>query len=195
MVDLAELLHRHVLLGARRTSSTWRGRRGSPGSAGPSPGLAWLSTTSSKVRFMSSIIASRLPPRSGSTPATGRGVLSSSSIPIDWASRRAGSIVSTTTLRPSLGGPQGQRGRGRGLADAARAAADDDPGARVVEQRVDVERGRRPVRARPSGPTRVRGLVIRPSPRPGAWRPARRGSPGRRPAPAGAARRWGPPAS
>ena len=50
---------------------------------------------------MSSIMASRLPgagvpPTSG----TGRGVLSSVSMPIDWASRRAGSMVSTTTLRP-----------------------------------------------------------------------------------------------
>ena len=33
-------------------------------------------------------------------PATGRGVLSSSAMPIDCASRRAGSIVSTTTRRP-----------------------------------------------------------------------------------------------
>ena len=43
--------------------------------------------TSSKVRFMSSIIASRLPPAEVSMPATGRGVLSSSIRPIDWASR------------------------------------------------------------------------------------------------------------
>ncbi len=49
---------------------------------------------------MSSIIASRLPPAVPSTSATGRGVLSSSSMPIDCASRRAGSMVSTTTLRP-----------------------------------------------------------------------------------------------
>src|SRR6478735_727901 len=52
---------------------------------------------------MSSIIASREPPPpflETPTPGTGRGVLSSASIPMDWASRRAGSMVSTTTLRP-----------------------------------------------------------------------------------------------
>ena len=47
---------------------------------------------------MSSIIASSEP--SPPTPTTGRGVLSSSSMPIDCASRRAGSMVSTTTFRP-----------------------------------------------------------------------------------------------
>ena len=55
-------------------------------------------TTSSKVRFMSSIIACSAPPLAASTPATGRGVLSSSVRPSDWASRRAGSMVSTTTV-------------------------------------------------------------------------------------------------
>ena len=50
---------------------------------------------------MSSIIASREPPPLPlSTPGTGRGVLSRASMPIDCASRRAGSMVSTTTLRP-----------------------------------------------------------------------------------------------
>src|SRR5689334_10437841 len=49
---------------------------------------------------MSSIIASSEPPAEASTPGTGRGMLSSFSMPIDCASRRAGSIVSTTTLRP-----------------------------------------------------------------------------------------------
>src|SRR3954471_18411198 len=53
---------------------------------------------------MSSIIASSDPPPASlsavETPGTGRGVLSSFSMPIDWASRRAGSMVSTTTLRP-----------------------------------------------------------------------------------------------
>ncbi len=63
---------------------------------------------------MSSIIACRLPPEapSGARSAspspvcvlspngTGRGVLSSEDRPIDWASRRAGSTVSTTTCLP-----------------------------------------------------------------------------------------------
>src|SRR4051812_29138224 len=55
---------------------------------------------SSNVRFMSSIIASSEPPADASTPATTRGVLSSSVSPIDCASRRAGSMVSTHTRRP-----------------------------------------------------------------------------------------------
>ena len=49
---------------------------------------------------MSSIIASSAAAAPSSTPATGRGVLSSASMPIDCASRRAGSMVSTTTVRP-----------------------------------------------------------------------------------------------
>ncbi len=52
---------------------------------------------------MSSIIASSEPPFAlpfDTTPGTGRGVLSRASMPIDWARRRAGSMVSTTTLRP-----------------------------------------------------------------------------------------------
>ena len=54
--------------------------------------------TSSKVRFMSSIIAKSWPPL---TPVTSRGVLSSSVSPIDCASRRAGSMVRTTVRRPA----------------------------------------------------------------------------------------------
>ncbi|CAM5727266.1 hypothetical protein SGLAM104S_02361 [Streptomyces glaucescens] len=61
-------------------------------------GSACASTISSKVRFMSSIIACSSP--SPSTPFTRRGVLSRESMPMDWASRRAGSMVSTTTFRP-----------------------------------------------------------------------------------------------
>src|SRR5271169_847904 len=49
---------------------------------------------------MSSIIACRLPPLAVSTPSTGRGVLSREVRPIDWASRRAGSTVSTQACRP-----------------------------------------------------------------------------------------------
>src|ERR1700757_3207843 len=49
---------------------------------------------------MSSIIACRLPPPEVSTPSTRRGVLSSEVRPIDWASRRAGSTVSTQAWRP-----------------------------------------------------------------------------------------------
>ena len=58
-------------------------------------------------------------------------------------------------LAAALGGAQRER-RGRGgLADPARAAADDDLGRAVVEQRVDVERRRGRRRRRPtSGPDR-----------------------------------------
>ena len=49
---------------------------------------------------MSSIIACRVPPAVTSVPATNRGVLSSEVSPMDWASRRAGSTVSTTTFLP-----------------------------------------------------------------------------------------------
>ena len=49
---------------------------------------------------MSSIMACRLPPAAVSAPRTGRGVLSSELRPIDWASLRAGSTVSTTTCLP-----------------------------------------------------------------------------------------------
>src|SRR5918993_1207607 len=64
---------------------------------------AYRSITSSKVRRMSSIIASRLPgPRAGSPLAlTGRGELESRSSPSAWASRRAGSMVSTQVRRPA----------------------------------------------------------------------------------------------
>ena len=50
---------------------------------------------------MSSIIASREPPAVRSMPVTGRGSLSSTVRPRDCASRRAGSMVRTTTLRPA----------------------------------------------------------------------------------------------
>src|SRR5579864_7092003 len=49
---------------------------------------------------MSSIIACRLPPPEVSTPSTWRGVLSSEVRPNDWASRRAGSTVSTQACLP-----------------------------------------------------------------------------------------------
>jgi hypothetical protein len=48
---------------------------------------------------MSSIMACMLP-SPVLIPATGRGMLSSDVSPIDWASRRAGSTVRTTTCRP-----------------------------------------------------------------------------------------------
>ena len=60
---------------------------------------------------MSSIIASSEPSPGARTPSTGRGVLSSSVSPSDCASRRAGSMVSTTVRRP------------RSAARSARAAA------------------------------------------------------------------------
>ena len=134
-LELPELLHRHVLLRPGEGARTALGRRGWRGSPRPSPGSACVRTISSNVRFMSSIIASSAPADS-STPATRRGVLSSSVRPIDCASRRAGSMVRTTVRRPRSAAREGERGRGRRLADAARAAADDDLGG--VDRRVDV---------------------------------------------------------
>ena len=90
---------------------------------------------------MSSIMACSSPPPAPSMPFTRRGVLSSESMPMDWASRRAGSMVRTTTLRPRSAARTPERRRGRRLADAARAAAHDDAGVLVVEQRVDVQGG------------------------------------------------------
>ena len=78
----------------------------------------------------------------GADPGTGRGVLSSSTRPIDWASRRAGSIVSTHTRRPRSAARSRECGSDRGLADAARPAAHDDAGRRVVQECIDVRIGR-----------------------------------------------------
>ena len=97
---------------------------------------------------MSSIIACSSPPLAVDARAPGAGCCRARSCPCDWASRRAGSMVSTTTLRPRSAARSAERRRGRGLADAAGAAADDDPGRRVVEQRVDVERAAGGARAR-----------------------------------------------
>ncbi len=86
--------------GCPRTSWTAPGRRGSPVSAetclGPR-GTPRPRRTSASCRA-----SSRRGCRRGSRPCptTARGTLSSSDSPIDCASRRAGSIVSTTTLRP-----------------------------------------------------------------------------------------------
>ena len=84
---------------SRRRRTRAPGRRGWPGSRRPCParrGRPRAGRTSASCRA-SSRRASRRP----ATPATARGVLSSSVRPIDWASRRAGSIVSTTVRRPS----------------------------------------------------------------------------------------------
>ena len=96
---------------------------------------------------MSSIIASRPPSPLSTvvelTPGTGRGTLSSASIPIDWASRRAGSMVSTTTLRPR------SAARSASAAEVVVLPTPPEPQhtmirvAGVVEQRVDVERAAR----------------------------------------------------
>ena len=139
LAQLAELLHRHVLLRARERAETARRRTGWPGSARPSRG--WPGSRRPRRRCASCRASSRRgePPLAGRRPGTGRGVLSSFSMPIDCASRRAGSMVSTTTLRPRSAARSARAADGGGLADAAGAAADDDLGARVVEQGVDVE--------------------------------------------------------
>ena len=91
---------------------------------------------------MSSIIACSEPP-SAPMPGTARGVLSSSLSPIACASRRAGSMVSTQTVRP--------RSAARSASAAAVVVLPTPPEpqhtrirvARVVEQGVDVEDGHR----------------------------------------------------
>ncbi len=113
-------------------------------------GVACASTTSSKVRFMSSIIASRLPAAAGSTPVTGRGVLSSASMPIDWARRRAGSMVRTTTLRPRSAARRARAADVVVLPTPPEPQHTMMPDAAVVEEGVDVERaGGRAARVRP----------------------------------------------
>ena len=173
-LELAELLHRHVLLrageggrerlveGVRQDRlGLGRARRGSR-------------TISSNVRFMSSIIASSEPPVAVSTPSTRRGVLSSSVRPIDCASRRAGSMVSTTVRRP--------RSAARSASDAAVVVLPTPPEPvqtrilRGVEDGVDVEHGR----ARCAGSCHALRLA--------AGRPARRAPTGRRRRAAAAAR-------
>ncbi len=131
------------------------------GSAAAFSGEACASTTSSKVRFMSSIIASSEPPADASIPFTGRGVLSSSVRPSDCASRRAGSIVSTQTVRPC------SAARSASAAAVVVLPTPPEPqhttmrGRRVVEQRVDVEA--RPAASRAAGEcgARVRGTALR----------------------------------
>ena len=133
--------HRHVLLGAEA-------RRQRPGRefariCAARSGSECASTISSKVRFMSSIMARRLPPSSARRRSgTGRGASSSEVRPIDWASRRAGP-PSAPPRACWCRGPEPERGCVVVSPIPAAAAADDDAGARVVEQPVDLE----PVRA------------------------------------------------
>ena len=130
----------------RRTGTTAPRRTGSPGSTRPLSGVEWASTTSSKVRFMSSIIASRLPPLPASMPRTGRGVLSSSATPERLGQPPGRVDGEHDDLAPGLGGAQGERGRAGRLADAAGAADHDDPD----------RAGRRSARRRRGSPGGVR---------------------------------------
>ena len=140
--QLAELLHRHVLLRARERAGD-RLVEGVGEDLGGLLGGGVRSTTSSKVRFMSSIIASSEPPPRRRRPATGRGVLSSSVSPSDWASRRAGSMVRTTTLA-ARARPPAARARRRS-SSCRRRPSRSRRRCRVPrsrEERVDVESGR-----------------------------------------------------
>ena len=122
--QLAELLHRHVLLraGERARQRLVEGVREDRGGAlGVGVGLDDLVERPLHVEHHRGERAGRR-----RRPSTGRGSLSSSVSPIDCASRRAGSMVSTTTSRPRSAARSAERGRGRGLADAAGAAAHDD---------------------------------------------------------------------
>ena len=147
--ELAELLHRHVLLRAGEAGRQRLVEGVRPGSARARSGSACASTISSKVRFMSSIMACSSP--SPSTPSTRRGVLSSSVEAHGLRQPPGGVDGEHDDVAAALGRAQAERRRGGGLADAAGAAADDDPGARVVEERVEVEDRRRPGARRVSG--------------------------------------------
>ena len=99
-LELAELLHRHVLLRAGEA----RGQRDVEGVREDRLRARLVGVRRTRCRRTcascraSSRRADRRP--TSSIPATSRGVLSSSVRPIDCASRRAGSMVSTQTVRP-----------------------------------------------------------------------------------------------
>ncbi len=118
---------------------------------------------------MSSIIASSLPPAAPSTCATGRGVLSSSLIPIAWARRRAGSMVSTTTWRPR------SAARRASAAEVVVLPTPPEPqhtmmpvpgssSSASTSSRGAVRRPGPAVDPRPEGPTRVRAFTATPVP-------------------------------
>ena len=114
--------------------------------------------SSSKVRLASSIIAHSSPCISMPWPAkragsTRRGSLPSSSSPSEFASRLAGSIVTTATRVPCGGEAHRQRRRGRRLAHAARARADDD----ALAGQARPHSARSSSRARRAMPRRRRG--------------------------------------
>ncbi len=152
--------------------ATWppSDRTGCPGSASARSAPEYWTTISSNVRRMSSIIACSSPDTSGAS-GTRWGVLPE--------------ILDAQRLRQSLGrvdrqhddgaavlgGAQRHRRRGRGLSDAARAAADDHAVGGVVQHRGHVQ-GRR------GGAHRWAPFIALPAGR--ALRPVRRGCPGRR---------------
>ena len=141
---------------------------------GAAPASACASTISSNVRFMSSIIACSSPP--ALTPSTEGGVLSSTVRPIDWASRRAGSMVSTTTLRP--------RSAARSASAAAVVVLPTPPEPQQTMMRVSGSSSSG-VDVEPGGCSRAD------APGRAAPRPARTGRPGPRRRSAAAARRSG----
>ena len=148
--QLAELLHRHVLLRAREGATTATGRRGWPGSARPGPGRR-AARRSRRTSASCPASSRRAAARPASTPGTARGVLSSS--------------VEPHRLGQPAGRVDGQHARPCGRA-RPRAAPAPRPWwscrrrrtpqqttirvAGSVEQRVDVES--RPARGRHAHP-------------------------------------------
>ena len=109
LVQLVELLHRHVLLRAGHgVRELLVDAVREDGVARRSSG-AWRSISSSKVRFASSIIAHSSPRISSPARRTlrvdRRSSLPSSGSPSELASRFAGSIVSTATFSPRAAMP------------------------------------------------------------------------------------------
>ena len=141
VVELVELLGRHVLLRARQAPGDVAVEAVGRGSARPAPDRRrsvdqvrrrspWCRAswpTAGRDRPWLAVAAS---PQVPGVQSTRLGSFVSPARPSASASRRAGSIVTTTRAAPAGCRLGRQHGRGRGLPDAARPAAHDDACAR-----------------------------------------------------------------
>ena len=128
VVQLVQLLHRHVLLRARQRAGDVAVEAVLEDPLAPAPASVALRVTSrSNVDFVSSIsaesrppsapVAVRIPPFQRAVDLARR--VRQVSSPSALARRLAGSIVTTTALRPLARAFDREHGRGRRLADAA----------------------------------------------------------------------------